>query len=124
VQAGADCSKLAQQAVPLAEKGEGRKYFLLNAALGKYYLARKDYAGAVLYMEAGRDKANKNKIEANDPQMLIALAEAYYRSKSYSENLEIYFELGKQYPLVRQIQEAMQGIYSAEHQSAGDVKIF
>jgi uncharacterized protein HemY len=107
-----------------AEKGEGKKYFILNAALGKYYLRQKNYASAVLFMEAGRDKANKNKIEANDPVMLVGLAEAYYRSKKFSENLEIYFEIGKQYPVVRQIQEAMQGIYSMEHQSAGDVKIF
>jgi len=27
-------------------------------------------------MEAGRDKSNKNKIEANDPEMLAGLAEA------------------------------------------------
>ena len=75
-------------------------------------------------MEAGRDKANKNKIEMNDPVMLVGLAEAYYHNKKFSENLEIYFELSKQFPAVRQIQEAMQGIYSMEHQSAGDVKIY
>jgi hypothetical protein len=123
-QAGADCGRLEKQALAAVENGEGKKYFPLNAALGKYYLQRKDYRKAVQYMEAGRDKANKNKIEANDPLLLVALAEAYYRNKNFSENLEIYFELGKQYPVVRQIQEAMQGIYSLEHQSAGDVKIF
>jgi hypothetical protein len=32
--------------------------------------------------------------------------------------------MSKQFPEVRQIQEAMQGIYSMEHKSAGDVKIF
>ncbi|HUX91418.1 MAG TPA: hypothetical protein VMV48_12100 [Gallionellaceae bacterium] len=123
-QAGGDCAKLEKPALAAIEKGEGRKYFSLNAALGKYYLLQKDYAKAVLYMEAGRDKANKNKIEANDPLLLVGLAEAYYRNKKFSENLEIYFEIGKQYPAVRQIQEAMQGIYSMEQQSAGDVKIF
>jgi hypothetical protein len=56
--------------------------------------------------------------------MLVGLAEAYYRTKQYSENLEIYFEMSKQFPAVRQIQEAMQGIYAVEHKSAGDVKIF
>jgi pentatricopeptide repeat protein len=75
-------------------------------------------------MEAGRDKSNKNKIESNDPLMLVSLAEAYYRTKKFSEALEIYFEMSKQFPEVRQIQEAMQGIYSMEHKSAGDVKIF
>jgi tetratricopeptide (TPR) repeat protein len=124
VQVRADCIKLEKLAVAAVEKGEGKKFFPLNAALGKYYLLQKDYANAVLYMEAGRDKANKNKIEINDPVLLVGLAEAYYRSKKFSENLEIYFEIAKQYPVVRQIQEAMQGIYSMEQQSAGDVKIF
>lgn len=122
--AGADCAKIETLALAVVEKGEGKKIFPLNAALGKYYLQRKDYPKALLYMEAGRDKAYKNKIEVNDPEMLIGLAEAYYRNKKYSENLEIYFEIGKQFPVVRQIQEAMQGIYSLEQQSAGDVKIF
>ena len=123
-QARADCAKLEKLALAAIERGEGKKFFSLNAALGKYYLLQKDYPRAVLYMEAGRDKAYKNKIEVNDPVMLAGLAEAYYRNKKFSENLEIYFEIGKQYPVVRQIQEAMQGIYSMEQQSAGEVKIF
>lgn len=124
IQAKVDCTKLEKQALSVAEKGEGKKYFSLNAALGKYYVLLKDFPKAELYMEAGRDKANKNKIEINDPAMLVNLAEAYYRNKKFSETLEIYFELSKQYPVVRQIQEAMQGIYAMEHQSAGEVKIY
>ena len=108
----------------LVEKGEGRKFFTLNIALGKLYLGKKDYARAVSYLEAGRDKSNKNKIESNDPVMLVNLAESYYRTKKFSEALEIYFEMSKQFPDVRQIQEALQGIYSMEQKSAGDVKIF
>lgn len=122
--ARANCAKYERRAVAATDAGEGKKYFPLNAALGKYYLFRKDYAKAALYMEAGRDKANKNKIEANDPVMLTGLAEAYYHNKKFSENLEIYFEMSKQYPAVRQIQDAMQGIYAMEQKSAGDVKIF
>ena len=56
--------------------------------------------------------------------MLVALADLYYRTKKFSESLEIYFEMGKQFPAVRPIQEALQGIYSMEHQSAGDAKLF
>lgn len=123
-QARANCAKYEQRAVAATDAGEGKKYFSLNAALGKYYLSRKDYAKAALYMEAGRDKANKNKIEVNDPVLLTGLAEAYYHNKKFSENLEIYFEMSKQYPAVRQIQDAMQGIYAMEQKSAGDVKIF
>ena len=46
------------------------------------------------------------------------------RDKKFSETLEIYIEIAKQYPVVRQIQETMQGIYAMEQQSAGEVKIF
>ncbi len=119
-----DCPKPAKKAVALVETGEGRKISPLNIALGRYYLGKKDYGRAASYMEAGRDKSNKNKIESNDPGMLVDLTEAYYRTKKFSEALEIYFEMSKQFPEVRQIQEAMQGIYSIEHKSAGDVKIF
>ncbi|HEU0187913.1 MAG TPA: hypothetical protein VFR06_08475 [Gallionellaceae bacterium] len=122
--AGADCTALAQRAAAAAESGEGRKFFALNAALGKYFLARKEYGRAALYLEAGRDKANKNKIEINDPVLLAGLAQVYYRSKQFSESLEIYFEMSKHYPALRQVQDALQGIYAVEQRSAGDVKIF
>lgn len=92
--------------------------------MGSYYLAKREYPKAASYLEAGRDKGNKNKIEFNPPAMLVDLAEAYYRTKKFSEALEIYFEMSRQFPQVRQLQDALQGIYSMEHKSAGDVKIF
>ena len=107
----------------MAEQGQGRAVFKLNFALGKYYLWKKDYSKAIFHMEVGRDKSNKNRIEFNDPLMLVNLAEAYYRSKQFSEALEIFFEMSKQFPAVRQIQIALQGLYSMEQKSAGDVKI-
>ena len=122
--AGPDCSKLEEIAFASAGKGEGKKFYPLHVALGKYYLLTREYSKALVFIEAGRDKANKNKIEANPPLMLVGLAEAYYHRKNYPESLEIYFELGKQFPVVRQIQEAMQGIYSMQQKSAGDVKIY
>ncbi len=120
----ADCPKLAAKAAASVEAGEGRRFSLLNIALGRYYSAKKDFAKAASYLETGRDKSNKNKIEFNDPEMLVNLAEAYYRTKKFSEALEIYFEMSKQFPEVRQLQEALQGIYAMEHKSAGDVKIY
>ena len=119
-----ECPKVAQRSAAAVEAGDGKKLFILNTALGRYYFGRKDYKKAAAYLEAGRDKSNKNKIESNDPVMLVRLSEAYYRTKKFSEALEIYFEMSKQFPEVRQIQEAMGGIYSMEHKSAGDVKIF
>ena len=118
-----ECSRPAQAAADAVEKGEGRRFSVTNIGLGRYFFGRKDYAKALVHLEAGRDKGNKNKIEFNDPLMLVDLAEAYYRTKKYSEALEIYFEMSKQFPQVRQVQEALQGVYSMEHKSAGDVKI-
>ena len=124
VRVKADCPKIEPRAALAAENDRGKRFSLLNFALGRYHLWKKDYGKAISYMEAGRDKSNKNRIEANDPVMLVNLAEAYYRTKKFSESLEIYFEMSKRFPVVRQIQEALQGVYSIEHKSAGDVKIF
>jgi len=118
-----ECPRLAQTAASAVERGEGKRFAVANIGLGRYYVGRKDYVKALTYLEMGRDKGNKNKIEFNDPLMLVDLAETYYRTKKYSEALEIYFEMSKQFPQVRQLQEALQGIYSMEHKSAGDVKI-
>jgi tetratricopeptide (TPR) repeat protein len=118
-----ECPRTAQAAAAAVEQGEGKRFNITNIGLGRYYFGRRDYTRALTYLEAGRDKGNKNKIEFNDPLMLVDLAETYYRSKKYSEALEIYFEMSKQFPQVRQVQEALQGVYSMEHKSAGDVKI-
>jgi len=82
-----------------------------------YYLRKKDYARAISYMEAGRDKSNKNKIEANDPEMLAGLAEATIDQEILRRPRDL-FEMSKEFPVVRQIQEAMQGVYSMEQRSA------
>jgi tetratricopeptide (TPR) repeat protein len=119
----AQCAKVLARAGQVTEARDGRRYQRLNFALGSYYLRKKDYARAIAYMELGRDKSNKNKIEANDPEMLAGLAEAYYRTKKFSEGLEIFFEMSQEFPVVRQIQEAVQGVYSMEQRSAGDVRI-
>ena len=119
-----DVPQIVGQASAMAQRGQGKPFNRINFALGKYYLWKKNYAQAVAYMEAGRDKSNKNRIEFNDPLMLVDLAQAYFRSKQFSEALEIFFEMSKQFPAVRQIQVALQGVYIMEQQSAGDVKIF
>lgn len=118
-----DCPRVAQVSARAVEAGDGKRFAILNIGLGRYHLAKKEAAKAASYLETGRDKGNKNKIESNDPVTLVALSDAYSRTKKYSEALEIYFEMSKQFPQVRQIQEALQGIYSMEHKSAGDVKI-
>ena len=120
---GVECNEIVTKAAALAEAREGRKFSSVNVALGRYYLGKKDYGKTIAYMEAGRNKGNKNNIEHNDPLMLINLAEAYYRTMQFSEALEIYFAMSKHFPAVRQIQVAMQGVYSMEQKSAGDARI-
>jgi tetratricopeptide (TPR) repeat protein len=120
----ADCQQIVKRAETTVEAGGGKRVAQLNVAIGNYYLGKRNWPKALAYMEAGRDKSNKNKIESNDPLMLADLAGLYYRSKKFSEAIEIYFEMSKQFPAVRQIQEAMQGVYAMEQKSAGDVKIF
>ncbi|MFA5073418.1 MAG: hypothetical protein WC539_05920 [Nitrospirota bacterium] len=124
VRAETECSQIVKRSETGVASGKGRTMSGLNSALGTYYRVKKKPLKALAFMEAGRDKSNKNKIEYNDPVLLVNLAGMYYQSKKFSEALEIYFEMSKQFPVVRQIQEVMQGVYAMEQKSAGDVKIF
>lgn len=119
-----DAPQIVIQASAMAQRVQGRSFSRINFALGKYYLWKKNYPKAISYMEAGRDKSHKNRVEFNDPLMLVNLAQAYYRSRQFSEALEIFFEMNKHFAAVRQIQDALQGVYIMEQKSAGDVKIF
>ena len=119
-----DASQIVIYASEIAQRGQGKAFARINFALGKYYLSKNDHLKAISYMEAARDKSNKNRVEFNDPLMLVNLAQAYCRSKQFSEALEIFFEMSKQFPAIRQIQVALQGVYIMEQKSAGEVKIF
>lgn len=123
-QRGVTCPEALKRATMLWQQTQGRPPADLGMALGRYYRAREDHARTLHYLEAARDKSRKNRIEANPPAMLTDLAWAYYKNRQFSEALEIYFTMSKQFPAVRQIQVALQGIYSMEQQSAGDAKIF
>jgi tetratricopeptide (TPR) repeat protein len=118
------CPEIAKKATTLVGGVDGERLETLHYALGRYYLRTDEYEQAIACMEQVRDKSNKNKIEYNDPLILINLAEAYYRSKRFSEALEIYFGMRNQFPAVRQIQVSMQGVYAMEQKSAGDAKLF
>jgi tetratricopeptide (TPR) repeat protein len=119
-----ECTDAVLQATSMVEKKGGKVVSRVNYALGLYYLNKKNFDRSVLYMEAGRDKSNKNSIVHNEPLMLKHIADANFMAKKYSEALEILFALSEQFPAIRQIQVAMQGIYMREQRSAGDVKIF
>ncbi len=119
-----DCPETERRASLLAGTGERAALAELYGALGRYYIQKKDYARAISCFEAGRDKSNKNSISHNDPLVLVNLADAYYETRKFSEALEIYFDMSKHFPAVRQIQVAMQGVYAREQKSAGDARLF
>jgi pentatricopeptide repeat protein len=124
VQYHLDTPQVVIRASAMAQSARGSSFARIHFALGKYYLWKNNYPGAISHMEAGRDKSHKNRVEFNDPLMLVNLAQAYYRTRQFSEALEIFFEMSKHYAAVRQIQDALQGVYIMEQKSAGDVKIF
>ncbi len=124
VQHKAACPGVIADARALAAANQGEKYRSLHFAVGEQYAAEGKNERALLEMETARDKSNKNRIDANDPLLLARLADLYFAGKSFSESLEIYFEMSKEFPAVRQLQETGQGVYSTEYRSAGDAKIF
>lgn len=70
-----------------------------------------------------RNHANKNKIEWNDPLLLVALSAANYSGSDYPQALETLFELAKSFEGLRGLQWNLQGVYAARQKSAGDARI-
>ena len=119
----ASCPGVIKDARALAAANQGEKYRSLHFAVGEQFAAEGKSERALLEMETARDKSNKNRIDTNDPLLLVRLADLYFAGKNFSESLEIYFEMSKEFPAVRQLQETGQGVYSTEYRSAGDAKI-
>lgn len=124
VRSGAKCPEVVEASRALSSANVGERYRNLHFAVGEQYAAEKKYTKAMAAMETARDKSNKNRIDTNDPVLLARLADMYIETKNFSEALEIYFEMNKEFPAVRQLQETGQGVYSTEYRSAGDAKIF
>lgn len=120
----ASCASVAVSARNLAMANQGERFRSLHFAVGEQYAAEGKNERALVELETARDKSNKNRIDSNDPLLLVRLADLYFAGKSFSESLEIYFEMSKEFPAVRQLQETGQGVYSTEYRSAGDAKIF
>lgn len=120
----ANCPGVAVSARNLAAANQGERFRSLHFSVGEQYAAEGKNERALVELETARDKSNKNRIDSNDPMLLVRLADLYFAGKSFSESLEIYFEMSKEFPAVRQLQETGQGVYSTEYRSAGDAKIF
>jgi hypothetical protein len=120
---------------PFATQLDGRLRALLppatdrpaGALVGRWGLAQSrrggDSAALVTTLSEYRDKSNKNKLEWNDPLLLLALAAANYRNQEYAQALETLFELSKTIPGLRSVQWNMQGVYAARQKSGGEARI-
>lgn len=98
-----------------------------GALVGRWALARLrrgDEAGPLLtVLSEQRDDSNKNKIDWNDPLLLLALAAANQRDQEYAQALETLFELAKSFPGLRWLQWNLQGVYAARQKAGGETRI-
>ena len=98
-----------------------------GALVGRWGLVRlgrgDDPASLVASLSEHRDKSNKNKLEWNDPLLLMALSAASYRDHEYPQALETLFELSKTFPGLRALQWNLQGIYAARQKAGGEARI-
>jgi hypothetical protein len=98
-----------------------------GATVGRWGLARlrrNDEGESLLsQLSAHRNHSNKNKLEWNDPLLLLALAGANYRSNEYAQALETLFEMAKTLPGLRGLQWNLQGIYAARQKAGGEARI-
>jgi hypothetical protein len=98
-----------------------------GALVGRWGLARlrrgDDAAGLLAVLSEHQDKSNKNKLEWNDPLLLLALCAANYRDQEYAQALETLFELSKTLPGLRALQWNMQGVYAARQKAGGEARI-
>ncbi len=120
---------------PFGTKLEARLRDLLSASaerpggalVGRWGLSRLRHgeeASALLNaLSEHRDKSNKNKLEWNDPLLLLALSAADYRGNQYAQALETLFELSKTFPGLRPLQWNLQGIYAARQKAGGEARI-
>ncbi|MBN2369279.1 MAG: hypothetical protein JXO72_02210 [Vicinamibacteria bacterium] len=120
---------------PFASKLGLRLATLLNdssirssgATVGRWGLARlrrNDEGESLLsQLSAHRNHSNKNKLEWNDPLLLLALTGANYRSNEYAQALETLFEMAKTLPGLRGLQWNLQGIYAARQKAGGEARI-
>lgn len=123
------------KAEPFLTKLEARLRDLLQssserppgALVGRWGLARlgraDDPAVLLAALSEHRDKSNKNKLEWNDPLLLMALSAASYRNREYPQALETLFELSKTFPGLRALQWNLQGIYAARQRAGGEARI-
>ena len=119
-----NCPTMYQQAQTAAENSRSRRFAELSTNVGRYFLSKDLNEKALRLLEIALDRSNMNSMLANDPILLINLAETYRVNKKYSKSLQVYFSLGQNFPVMRQIQDAVQGEYLFQQRSAGQSNVF
>ena len=126
---------LAPRAEPFSGRLDRREQALLQglperpsgALVGRWALARLREGGdagtLVSTLAEYRDDSNKNKIDWNDPLLLLALAAANTRNQQYAQSLETLFEVSKSFPGLRWVQWNLQGVYAARQKAGGETRI-
>ncbi len=98
-----------------------------RASTGSWGLARlragADASEMVRVLTRARDNAKKNKIEANDPLLLVAIALASYRNADYAQSLETLYAVSEVYPGLRGLHWNLQGTYAARQKAGGEARI-
>ncbi|MDH5258109.1 MAG: hypothetical protein OEX07_08865 [Gammaproteobacteria bacterium] len=120
----ANCPTIVQVAGLKAENGRSKRFEDLNTNVGRYFLQKKETIKAMRLLENALDRGDAGGILMNDPVLLLNLAEIYRINKRFSESLQIYFSLGKNFPILRQVQDAVQGEYLFRQRSIGSSIVF
>jgi len=120
----ANCPTIVKSARLMAESGTSERYTELSLNVGRYFLFKNEITKAKRLIEGALLKSDNNNISGNDPILLINLAEVKRLNKKYSDSLQIYFSASKNYPIMRQIQDAVQGEYLYEQRNSGIPTVF
>ncbi len=120
----ANCPTIVKNARLMAESGTSKRYTQLSLNVGRYFLSKNEITKARRLINGALFKSDNNNLFANDPILLINLAEIKRLNKNYSDSLQIYFSAAKDYPMIRQIQDAVQGEYLHEQRNSGIPTVF
>ena len=120
----ATCPTIVQTARLKAENGRSKKFEGLNTNVGRYFLLKKENDIALRLLGNALDRGNADGILMNEPILLLNLAEIYRLNKRFSESLQIYFSLSQNFPVLRQVQDAVQGEYLFRQRSNGSNTVF
>ena len=119
-----NCPKIVQTAQLSAENGRSKRFEALSTNVGRYFLLRNHNNKALRLLSSAMDRSNTNSLLANDPLLLLNYADALRLNKNYAESLQIYFSLGENFPIIRQIQDAVQGEYLFRQRANGTINVF